>query len=620
MGTKRTPEQVLGEGGEKRFDSEMPAEWLVRKVTKDYAIDFEVEIVVDERVTGLSFKVQVKSTSRNESQPTASIDLTDLRYWRTLDVPVLLVLYVHPTDTLYARWIFTVDDSAIKPGQEKLSVSFSNRDELRSVTQTVPEVVSSVRALRSGLVEYPMHLRIGTNLTNLSEAHYYRAFSKFLQASSVGKRIVKIGGIEVHESYTIEILSDCLWSVRLPFNQASITLRDHDFLESIDSWPPAVLLALAAIHSSQNRFVVALDLIRATGFTTSLWGNSAVVSSLAACLEATNRKDIVLDVCEGIVDNAPHDACSVVAGYLLPWYSRFESFGEGEFSRVVRCWERLSDYYYDTDRKSLVVCTFNLANAYWSFGDYRAARETLDRAVELGPTLAELPEIMVLRGAFAFRADDFVASALYYGKAFELAPSDTTAGHLVDALMCSGYFSSALEVSERETSNGRFSDLLAADLFCLRAIVRDLGVVEQLRAVTDEIPRDAVRARQILAERDALHAPSWAILPVPDSVEEAVNREVLLARLVLSDSGLWVNALVCAWSAYGPEPLVDALVEFAVRQCGFDLRASIESADFDWSGFSALLERIDAALVANPLFEDRVVPIVHLGEVWAPEQ
>lgn len=61
---KRPIEHITDERGEDLLKRMLPAEWITRKIPKDYGVDLEVEIVEREIVTGQRIWTQLKSTSR----------------------------------------------------------------------------------------------------------------------------------------------------------------------------------------------------------------------------------------------------------------------------------------------------------------------------------------------------------------------------------------------------------------------------------------------------------------------------------------------------------------------------------------------------------------------------
>mgnify|MGYP002795085008 CR=1 FL=1 len=80
--------------------------WVYRDKDKDYGIDAEVELFdEDEKAQGIVFYVQLKAT---ESKKVSSIlnvtfDIDTLKYYKKLDIPVLLVRYSDINNSIYVK-------------------------------------------------------------------------------------------------------------------------------------------------------------------------------------------------------------------------------------------------------------------------------------------------------------------------------------------------------------------------------------------------------------------------------------------------------------------------------------------------------------------------------------
>lgn len=59
---KRPKQHVIDSQAQLLFRQSLPAEWIVRQIVPDYGIDYEVEIVEGESLTGFTFYVQLKGT------------------------------------------------------------------------------------------------------------------------------------------------------------------------------------------------------------------------------------------------------------------------------------------------------------------------------------------------------------------------------------------------------------------------------------------------------------------------------------------------------------------------------------------------------------------------------
>ena len=104
--------------------SVLPREWVYREKDKDYGIDGEIEIF-DENgyATGIVFLVQLKATDTGDlkKQKRVQLSIEAINYYKSLELPVLIVRYIENSKKLYVKWAYTID----RYGSDKNAKSYS---------------------------------------------------------------------------------------------------------------------------------------------------------------------------------------------------------------------------------------------------------------------------------------------------------------------------------------------------------------------------------------------------------------------------------------------------------------------------------------------------------------
>jgi tetratricopeptide (TPR) repeat protein len=97
---------ILETESSKFFNFQVPNEWYIDKPEHDYGIDYVVNIVTNNQVTGLSFSVQLKSKIKEKNDDFTAISLkhSTLGLFNTKLEPVLLVAYVQEEKEAYWCW------------------------------------------------------------------------------------------------------------------------------------------------------------------------------------------------------------------------------------------------------------------------------------------------------------------------------------------------------------------------------------------------------------------------------------------------------------------------------------------------------------------------------------
>src|SRR6478752_6893706 len=111
---RRPRAHQLEELSRRVFGSALPSRWVSRPLDPDYGLDATVEIFdKHDKATGLAFHVQLKATD----QQSLKVALRSIRfsnelagYYRSLALPVLIVLYYAPGDRLFARWFHAYNE------------------------------------------------------------------------------------------------------------------------------------------------------------------------------------------------------------------------------------------------------------------------------------------------------------------------------------------------------------------------------------------------------------------------------------------------------------------------------------------------------------------------------
>lgn len=193
MSPQRPREHVLEELSRQAFREVLPPEWVVRPVDDDYGIDREVEIFSEGRTTGLTFKVQLKASDRaSRSGPSHRVTTDQVEYWKSLDVPVLVVYWVVEAESLYGRWAHTLGrEPGRNPSAKTMTVSYSTEDLLADPADQILHDVVLVRELRAGRLPRPiaLRLRVDDSFTAASQAELIVRLRSLVRSRVLGSII-----------------------------------------------------------------------------------------------------------------------------------------------------------------------------------------------------------------------------------------------------------------------------------------------------------------------------------------------------------------------------------------------------------------------------------------------
>jgi len=139
---KRTSEHELEYESRLAFRNLLPKKWIVRDKIPDYAIDMEVEIVEEEKVTNKVLWVQIKATKKAKRSDGAihrSIKTKYLEYYERCHLPVIILLWVKCENSfhyLFAQRFIQEKLSVKKPDwrkQKTNTIQFPSNSKLENV-------------------------------------------------------------------------------------------------------------------------------------------------------------------------------------------------------------------------------------------------------------------------------------------------------------------------------------------------------------------------------------------------------------------------------------------------------------------------------------------------------
>lgn len=130
---KRTTPHIIEEESRMEFARIIPLGWVKNDFTKDYGKDIHVEIFHNKKSTGNFFIVQIKGNSRPIKNDVIKVQVKaeTLKYYNTLEYPVLLVFYSTIKKHFWAIWankLYQLLD--IKENQKTVSLCLQKENQI----------------------------------------------------------------------------------------------------------------------------------------------------------------------------------------------------------------------------------------------------------------------------------------------------------------------------------------------------------------------------------------------------------------------------------------------------------------------------------------------------------
>lgn len=483
-----------------------PLGWVVRDIPVDYGIDAEVEIFTDGEKTGLTFKAQLKGMeSPDHIGPFRDVTIDHLRYWLRLDVPVLLVAYDHSTESVYGRWIHSLDLDP-KPDQKTTRIRFAESDRIVSGDPTLLPMVEHVRRLRTGAFGRPYPVKLLSD----DSPHAMHAYLSVVRSFRI-EDFVKLDRSEF--AFTVD-LSAKATRVALPAEVGSLTIS-YETAPSHAEQVADSLMMLAGLLSRMNRFGEALRVVRSVpSFPEALMDPDLALEISSAAFELGDH-ELLTSLTVKAMSDGYFDTAQLYLLVLRQLSGHWLDACRDELEPAIEACIDLA--IKRDDSKTAARWSYNFAQFLFEQKHRDQARPWVERALQLDPDgYGRRPEPHRLLGAISWFADDFEESADAYETAVEVGGFGAAGSNLADCLMHAGRYGDAHkvidEVFKHGSTNWRDNFVLAI----LDEIVNHIGLKVQSRKQFPPpgtvLPRRQKKLQNLLIEGDALNSSIWTAL------------------------------------------------------------------------------------------------------------
>ena len=205
---KRPKQHRLEDKSRIRFQDILPDMWVYRDKDKDYGIDAEVELFgQNEKPQGLIFFVQLKATESKEKSTILNVDfnIETLKYYKSLDIPVLLARYSYHDDSIYIKWVNNIDFFYAKDNAKTIRIKLTEKDKWNKETYSKIEIyLKKVRYLKAGSFRFPLPIEI------LIAQKTINGFSKGILLTQIKRELKEHSEFIIIQGENKSLITDCM--------------------------------------------------------------------------------------------------------------------------------------------------------------------------------------------------------------------------------------------------------------------------------------------------------------------------------------------------------------------------------------------------------------------------
>lgn len=551
-----------------RFRALLPTSWVVRRKDQDYGIDLEVEVFEEDgRSTGFIFLVQVRATDNRKRGNRVRLTVEQLRYFRTLGLPVLVVRYLSDPGGWYAQWAWNMGHG-LKSGQASFTHCFVPRD---AWSGNMPDRIMRTLLILKTVERPGANGRVGLRINQVG----LNGPQRFLLEAAIDDTVSLVGRpLHTTEDPTHVMAVD----LGLTANSLCVSLDciasatfhgvDLERTELRDR----ILYGLILIYQSRN-----LDRLTASLATAALLNGIAPPSRelayVAAIGLAPDLKSMVRIAKLGRV-HEEHDPiyADFVARLLktdAPVEARREAV-EDFYVAAIECAAQVAQ-----EREGAV--RYSLANYLRNDGRNIEGLREYVRAKRLRPSYLATGYFLHEIGVCLYNLSRHNCARIAYKRSIDAGCDSQRARlHLADATLLCSNIRDAISVFDAASSG---DDELATSEAKLKALTCEWlmelvgsGRLKRERR-TDDLDLEATDDDLLSVVRgvdglDCLAHYNLGILKASQHLwPEAIGHFLIAAFVFDQDLDAWANAIICAWNIGIPE-LIIAIIATATSLAG----------------------------------------------------
>lgn len=569
--TKRIKQHQLEDISRAKFKLLLPRSWVLRDKDKDYGIDAEVE-VFDENglATGLVFWVQLKATETTnfESAKKINLSISTVKYYQSLDIPVLIVRFSDSNEKFYFKWAHEIDLFYAKKNSKTIGIKFFDENLwAEHSASVVKEHLKKIRLVKTGSFSFPINVFLEVETKSVMDmprgafmTEYRRCLQSFseiaLAAQSPDEAILIVKLTSENLTVSFQTGPGCV------FHNIS-SRKETRFVEILVM---DICLGLAACLFNVGQHELAAKIALDKNLKSRFFETEEFVRGFIPLIMQTSQYGELIDsICE-VMDSYDRNQLESIA--TISTILHLKNLNEAKSAKVQQLLEKCLAKNLTSGSESLIgISHYNLGNHFRvrtgfdrkSVHNYLMARKFEPNYLKQPYYYSELAGALFALGKYRF-------SARFYQLALELGAPASNKPLYADALMFSGkyklsheVFTEYLETTEDEHLEWHLKAI------CLKELINITEIEEQVRSKyeaeksIDLSLSDSdsfMNNLESALELDCLCSDAWFNLGLKHSQSgqesSAALCFTLCALIQPGDIESWVNAVTCALNMSAP--------------------------------------------------------------------
>ena len=565
---KRPRSHQLEDESWKIFGSVIPNNWVLRKTHPDYGIDGEIEIFdKSDNSTGFIFFFQLKGTDENDLKKALvfRFPIETIKYYSSLQLPVLLVRYYSCSSSLYYRWSYGIDLYYSREASKSINVYFSEDFLWTKDTPTILEKnVNAFRKVKDSTLPLPIEFRFDFSEKELFSTPIGMLESSIRDISSTVSDIISLSSGPFDSSIPrIKITKNIILVDIFGITTFNLHLKGYPKEKILTHLPHDVLIGIAFVLHKLGHHSIAADIAEKHILSSNILSNYNLILEIINCFILSRRIDISLKLSEQILDT--EDDKDLYKIFAIPAYagSQMSKQESLSFKRLLlKAIEKAKKNKYS---KEVAICYYNLGNHLRGIGGWKNFKESLYHyrmAVKYEPNYKNREYFWREVAGVLFLLERYRYAERAYNRAIKLGSATNCLALHADALMFAGKYKEAYEVfKEYEKLVDKPNDEWILKRWILHKILKEIELDTQIRYRKKALncadmhglsKEESIISLHQALSYDVLCGLAWFNLGVCQSSNNDYCKALvsfLIAGLVQpKDIESWSNVIICSFN------------------------------------------------------------------------
>lgn len=546
------------------FHKKLPSQWLFQDIDPpEYGLDGRVEIFDKaDLATGLMFFVQLKGTDERELKGALAvqIEIPTCEYYRSLDLPVLIVRYHAPTNKLYVKWFHAYDPYYGRNAKKSITFRLSVEDDWQE--ETAARLVSDLEAfrqLRSPHLAFPIKFTITLKEQYIHGGAAAQIELEIRKALDNFSRFIAITNVLPTKAHGSIMIGSQKTEIYLASGNGFTihTSKKHSNEINLSKFAYDILIGIAIALLNAGHSNIAARIFAEFGAISSIISQPEIVLIAVRCMIMAHRVTEALQLSEKLLDTESFLSHSKMLALPALLHSKSLSKNEHKYLQIFleRYVERVVQF---GDYQKIATAHYNLGNYFASRRYQRLAFHHYRQAAKYHSEYLERPYFCRELAGILFESKRYSLAAKFYERALSFGEEGVCRALYADALMFAGKY--------RESQQAFYAYLASSLEFvsewrlkaCVLVLIYSLvGCGEQKRqteaAIKLSIPDEKLSSHEYRQKlkaalrHDALCSYTWFNLGVLES--QTSNQETAFISFLIAaltnryDVEAWGNAI-----------------------------------------------------------------------------